>query len=285
MNGDYKPVTALFWMMGAVVSFVAMAIAGREISVEMNTFELMLYRSVIGFMLVFLLLLRSKRGVGQVKTARIMLHLWRNVVHFTGQNLWFFGIATIPLSQLVAIEFTSPIWVALLAALLLGEKMTGKKVVVAIMGFSGVLIVAQPGVQPIEWGHVAGLGAAFGFAMTTINTRKLMRYDSVLAVLFWMTLMQAVFALLLSLPGGIPWPSGAMWPWLTVVGFGGLSAHYCLTSALGLAPASVVAPMEFIRLPIIAIVGMVLYSEPLMLPVFIGGAVILAANLLNLHRR
>lgn len=269
--------------MGAVASFVLMAIAGRAILLEINTFELMLYRSIIGFLVVVLLVSRSKRGFTQIRTSIFGQHFVRNIFHFAGQNLWFFAIAAIPLSQLVALEFTNPLWVAILSPMLLGEVLTRQKILVVVLGFIGVLIVAQPGVEPLTWGHAAGLAAAVGFAMNAILTRKIMRHDSVLNVLFWMTLLQAGFALALSAQGGIPWPNAALWPWLVVVGFTGLSAHFCLTSALSLAPASIVAPMEFVRLPIIAIVGMMLYDEPLLITVFIGGAVILAANLLNLR--
>ncbi len=266
-----------------MASFVLMAIAGRAILQEINTFELMLYRSLIGLAVVVFFIARSQRGFAQIRTGIFGQHITRNIFHFAGQNLWFYAIAMIPLSQLVALEFTSPLWVALLAPLLLGERLTWQKLLVVFLGFIGVLIVARPGVSPITWGHVAGIGAALGFAFNAIFTRKIMRRDGVLTVLFWMTAMQSLFALLLSSQGGIPWPSAQIWPWLVVVGFTGLSAHYCLTSALGLAPASIVAPMEFIRLPIIAIVGMWLYQEPIMATVFIGGAVILVANLLNLR--
>jgi len=283
MEQTARPLLAFYWMMGAVVSFVAMAVAGREISAEMNTFELMLYRSVIGFIIVLLLLGRSKHGFPQIKTRHIGQHLTRNVLHFIAQNMWFYGIAVIPLSQLVALEFTNPIWVVLFAPLMLGEKLTRKKLFIALLGFVGVLIVAQPGVQPISWGHAAGLGAALGFALNNMMTSKIMRKDKVLTVLFWMTSMQLVFAFFLALPGGIPIPGNQVALWLIVVGICGLTAHYCLTMALSLAPASIVAPMDFIRLPIIASVGMVFYSEPLLLPVFIGAGLIIAANILNLR--
>lgn len=166
---------------------------------------------------------------------------------------------------------------------MLGETLTKQKFLVVLLGFVGVLIVARPGVEPIQLGHAAGLAAAVGFALNAILTRKIMRHDSVLTVLFWMTLIQTGFAFALSVQGGIPWPSGTLWPWIIIVGFTGLSAHYCLTTALGLAPASIVAPMEFIRLPVIAVVGMMMYDEPIMATVFIGGAVILTANILNLR--
>jgi len=270
-------------MMGAVASFVLMAVAGRAILKEINTFELMLYRSLIGLTVVLALIALNPRGFALLRTGIIRQHLVRNIFHFTGQNLWFFAIAAIPLSQLVALEFTNPLWVALLAPFLLGESLTKQKFLVVLLGFIGVLIVARPGVEPLEWGHAAGLAAAVGFALNAILTRKIMRHDSVLTVLFWMTLIQTGFSFVLSLQGGIPWPSPALWPWVIIVGLTGLSAHFCLTTALGLAPASVVAPMEFVRLPVIAVVGMLLYQEPIMVTVFIGGGVILLANYLNLR--
>lgn len=280
-----KPFVALAWMLGAAASFSAMAVAGRELSVEMNTFELMLYRSIIGFVIVSALMARSRAGFAQIRTTKMPSHIKRNIFHYVGQNLWFYGVAVIPLSQLVALEFTNPIWVALLAPLMLGEALTRRRVLAAMVGFVGVLIVARPGIAPLEWGHAAGLGAAVGFAMNTIFTKRIMAIDTVLCVLFWMTLMQGVASLLLSLPGGIPIPTAAGWPWIAVVGICGLTAHYSLTSALGAAPATVVAPLEFIRLPVIAFLGMVIYDEPIVIAVFLGAAVIITANFINLGGR
>lgn len=283
MQTESRPLLALAWMLGAAASFSAMAVAGRELSVDMNTFELMLYRSIIGFVVICALIARSRRGFAQVRTTAFKSHLQRNIFHYTGQNLWFYGVAVIPLGQLVALEFTNPIWVALLAPLMLSEALTRKRILAAVIGFIGVLIVARPGYAPLEWGHAAGLGAAVGFAMNTIFTKRIMKVDTVLCVLFWMTLLQALASLVLSLPGGIPALTSASLPWIIVVGIGGLTAHYSLTSALGAAPATIVAPLEFIRLPIVAIIGMVVYAEPILLSVFIGAGVIVAGNLLNLH--
>lgn len=278
-----NPLKAAVWMMGAVASFVAMAVAGREIQVEMNTFELMLYRSAIGFAVVLVLVGRSDRGFAQVRSVHMGLHLKRNLFHYAGQNLWFFALAAIPLSQLVALEFTNPIWVALLAPFLLGERLTRTRAFGALLGFLGVLIVAQPGGAPLGPGHAAALAAAVCFALNTLYTKRIMRRDTVLCVIFWMTLLQGLASLVLSLPGGIPAPSAATAPWLLVVGLTGLTAHYSLTSALGHAAASIVAPMEFIRLPLIALVGMWIYGEPLRLAVFLGAALIIAGNLITLR--
>jgi len=276
------PMRAFAWMLGAVASFSAMAVAGREIAVELNTFELMMYRSAIGFVIVGLLILKSG-GFKQVKSNRLGLHLKRNVFHFTGQNLWFFGITVIPFSQLVALEFTSPIWVILLAPFFLGEAMTKPRIFAAITGFIGVLIVAQPGVITLGAGHAAGAAAAIFFALNVIYTRKISRFEGVLSVLFWMTLMQFAFGLILSLPGGIPVPSADGMKWVIIVAIAGLTAHYCLTTALSLAPATTVAPMEFIRLPVITFIGMMLYDEPFIWAVAIGAVFILAGNFINIR--
>jgi drug/metabolite transporter (DMT)-like permease len=97
-----------------------------------------------------------------------------------------------------------------------------------------------------------------------------------------MTASQAIMGAALGAPGGIPLPSAPVLPWLLIVGVTGLSAHYSLTSALSHAPATLVAPMEFLRLPVIALVGALVYDEPLVAAIFLGAGVILCANLLNL---
>ena len=278
-----QPLKAALWMSGAIVSFVLMAVAGRAVQAELSTFELMFWRSLLGFLIVVAIIKLRTGDLALIRTRHWGLHLIRNVFHFAGQNLWFYALMLIPLSQLVALEFTNPIWVVILAPLFLGERLTGTKLVLTLIGFVGVLIVAQPGVQPLNIGHGAALLAALGFAINLIFTRKIMLHDQVLCVLFWMTLSQGVMALALALGTGFHWPSLAMVPWLAVVAVTGLSAHYSLTSALGLAPATVVGPMEFARLPIIALVGVALYGESLDPMVFLGAAIIFSANFLNLR--
>lgn len=278
-----QPLKAALWMMGAIASFSLMAVAGRTVQAELASYELMFWRSLMG-MVIVLVIIRIRTGnLATIRTQHIGLHVTRNVFHFFGQNMWFYGISVIPLSQLVALEFTMPIWVLLLAPLFLGESLTARKLLVAMLGFIGVLIVAQPGVQPISSGHLAGIAAAIGFAINLIFTRKIMRYDAVLCVLFWMTCSQMIMGLGLSLGMGYTWPSLAMVPWLIILAITGLTAHYSLTSALGLAPAMVVAPMEFARLPIIALVGVFVYAESLDPAVFLGAAVIFTANFWNMR--
>ncbi len=276
---------AALWMTGAIASFSAMAVAGREVSIELDTFELMAYRSLIGVGIV-LAAAGAAGTLHQARTHRIGLHLIRNVFHFTGQNLWFFAIATIPLAQVFALEFSSPIWVALGAPLILNERLSARGLVAVLIGFAGILIVSRPGTAAIGPGQIAAALAAIGFAGSALFTRRLTRTDSITSILFWLAVMQAAMGLALAAADGeMAWPSMAIWPWLCIIGVAGLSAHFCLTTALSLAPASLVMPMDFLRLPAIALVGMALYAEPLDPWTFLGAAVIFVGNWLNLRRR
>jgi drug/metabolite transporter (DMT)-like permease len=278
-----SPVAAAIWMAASFVCFAAMAVAARVVLTRIDTFELMAYRSGIGLVVICGLLLFSRPGFVQIRTTRLGLHTARNLVHFAAQNLWYFGVMVLPLAQLVTLEFTAPLWVALIAPLLLGEALTRTRLLAILLGFLGILIVSRPGVAPLEAGHLAVLGAAMGFATNTIVTRKLSRIDTTLCVLFWMTLTQFVLGILFALPGGFNSFPVHMLPWILVIGISGLLAHYCLTSSLYCAPATVVAPMEFGRLPVMAAVGILLYGEPLEIAVIVGAAVILLGNLINLR--
>ena len=279
---EARPLRAFVWMWGAIASFSLMAVAGREAQAVLHSFELMAWRSAIGLVIVAVVIATTTRGFAQIRTRRPGLHLQRNILHFMGQNAWFWALTMIPLAQLFALEFTSPIWVALLASVLLGEALTRRRLLAVGLGFLGLLIVARPGLEPLNLGHAAALLAALGFACNTIWTKRIMAYDSVLCVLFWMSALQMVFGLVISAPLGMTWPPLTIWPWVVLTALTGLTAHYSLTSALSLAPAGIVAPMEFLRLPMIALVGAMFYGEPLVIWVLVGALVILAGNLINL---
>jgi drug/metabolite transporter (DMT)-like permease len=271
------------WMTGAIASFSLMAVAGREVSSDLDTFELMMYRSLIGAVIVTAIGAATGR-LPQARTGRLRLHVVRNIFHFTGQNLWFFGVAVIPLAQLFAFEFTTPLWVALLAPLALGEAMTRMRAMAVLVGFLGILIVARPGISPLGIGHLAAGLAAIAFAGNVLATKGLSRTEAVWTILFWMTWMQVLFGLVCAgIDGDIALPRMESVKWVVIVGLCGLTAHLSITSALRCAPASIVSPMDFARLPIIAVVAMVLYNEPLEIAVFTGAALILASNLMNIH--
>lgn len=274
---------AALWMTGAIASFTTMALAGRAVSLDHDTFELMLYRSLVG-LAIMIVVIGFRGGPARIGRGHLGLHLVRNISHFTGQNLWFYAITVVPLAQVFALEFSAPLWALVLAPLFLGEAITRNRALAAIVGFIGILVVTQPFSAPLTPGVLAAAGAAIGFAGSAIFTRRLTRTENVLSILFWLTAMQAVFGFIMAgLDGDIALPTAAALPWLVLIGLAGLLAHLCLTSALRLAPAAVVMPVDFVRLPLIAVIGWLFYGEGFEAAVLIGGGLIIAANWINLR--
>ena len=274
--------TAALWMIGAIGSFTLMAIAGRAVSFELDTFEIMTFRSFVGIGIV--LAVAGYAGtLHQVNTSALRLHFVRNLCHFTGQNLWFYAITVIPLAQVFALEFTSPLWVILLSPFFLGERFTWTRGIAGVLGFIGILIVTRPSPDTLSPGLIMAAVAALGFAGTAIATRLLTRTQTITCILFWLTVMQAIFGIIgAGYDGDVAIPSAGSVPWLVAIGCAGLLAHFCLTKALSLAPATVVMPIDFARLPVIAIIGMLVYGEALDLWVLVGAVVIFGGNYLNI---
>ena len=273
---------ATVWMIGAMFSFSLMAVSGRELATNLNTFEIMLFRSIIGFLIVLAIGYFAKT-LAEIKRDRLGLHLFRNLAHFSGQNLWFLAVASIPFSQLFALEFSTPVWVALLAPLFLGEVLTKQRVLAVILGFAGVLIVARPDINQFDFAIVAAVSCAICFAGSMMATKSLTSDQSITCILFWLTLMQLAMGLVATVfTGTIAFPEGINIFWIVIVGIGGLTAHFCITNALALAPAIVVIPLDFMRLPLISVIGFLAYGEAFELPILVGAGVIFIAILLNL---
>ena len=275
---------AALWMTGSIAAFSLMAVGGRSLQAELDTFEIMTYRSLLGLAVVVAVAALSGR-LHAIRARRMPLHLARNAAHFAGQNLWFWALTAIPLAQVFAIEFTSPLWVALAAPLVLGERLTRGRVAAALAGFAGILIVARPFGGGLDPGQAAAALAAVSFAATALLTKLLTRTERLVSIMFWLTATQSVMGLAVALAdGAMAFPSAALVPWMVVVGLAGLGAHLCLTTALSLAPASVVVPIDFARLPVIAVVGMAVYGEALDPWVALGAGLIVGANWINVAR-
>jgi drug/metabolite transporter (DMT)-like permease len=273
---------AAAWMSGAILSFTSMAVAGREVSFQLDTFEIMTYRSLLGFIIVIIVATAFGK-LPEINTNRLGLHFGRNIFHFIGQNLWFFALTLIPFAQLFAFEFSVPVWIAIAAPFFLGEKLTRSRAMTIALGFIGILIVTRPWISGLSWGVIAAAFCAVGFAGSLIFTKQLTKTTSITCIMFWLTAMQLAFGLLCAgYDGDIQLPSLQTLPWVIVISFAGLFAHFCLTNALRVAPALVVTPMDFTRLPIIAIIGMTFYNEALDLWVLVGAVVIFVANYVNI---
>lgn len=268
------------WMLGSMVSFSVMAVAARELTSVMSPFQILLMRNLFGVAFIGLLVARTDPTV--LRSAQPVTQLIRHSVHFIGQVLWIVAIAWLPLAIVFAVEFTSPIWGALTAVLLLGERLSRNRKLAMALGFVGVLIIVRPGFGAFDPAIFAILAAAVSFGITNALTKKLLGTDRPWGILFWMCAVQT----LLCLPFAIPLWAPMTWdqsPAITGVAVAGLSAHYCLTRALAAADAVVVLPMDYARLPMIAVVGLLLYGEPIVPWTFIGAAVVFLGIWLNLR--
>jgi drug/metabolite transporter (DMT)-like permease len=273
---------SIFWMLGAMISFTLMAVSGRELFSSLDTFEIMLYRSLAGILLV-LSFGKYFKTLHQIRVENLSLHFIRNISHFGGQNFWFYAIALIPFSQLFAFEFSTPLFIVFLAPIFLGELLTKEKLIAAAIGFLGIMLVARPDLNTISWALIAAFLLPVCFAATAIATKLLTRKFSLTCILFWLVIMQTVFSLICAgYDFNIRIPAQTDLPFLLIVSVTGLTAHLCMTKAFSLAPVSVVMPIDFVRLPLISMVGFLFYNEVLTWYIILGSALVFVGNYVNI---
>ena len=281
MNQLTPTVRGALWMLGAVFSFALMAIAVRELQRHMGSFEIVFLRSL--GMLAITLAMLPRAGVATIRTTRFQLHLWRNLIHFLGQVLWVYSIGALALATVFAIEFTMPVWTAILAALFLGERLTQPRLVQLGLGLVGVLLILRPGAGSFHPAALAMILGSLCYASSFIFTKRLTSTDNALAVLFWMSVVQTPISLVAAIPDWVT-PVLADAPWIAGIGAGAFTAHYCMTQAMRLVDAMVVVPIDFIRLPLIAVVGALAYGEAFDPLVIAGAAIIFAGTYYSLSR-
>ncbi len=273
---------AALWMGGWLALMVIIAVAGREALRELSVFQLMELRSLIGMFMLWPLV-HAAGGLPAMRTTRLKQHLLRNTVHYAAQYGWMAALLLIPLAQVVAIEFTMPIWAALLALAFLGERLSTAKVLAIVLGLAGVWVIVRPAQTGLNPGQLIALVAAVGFAVSVVLVKAITRTDAAVMVSFWMLVVQSAIGLV---PAVLlwRWPSAVTWGWVTVVAFCGTYSHYCFARAMQHAPATVVVPMDFLRVPLSAAAGWAVYDERVDVYTAAGVVLILAANLLNLRK-
>lgn len=259
----------------SIASFVLMAVAARQLSGHMAPAEILMLRSVGS--LAILVLLRLWLGPDAFSTRRPGLHVARNLIHFVGQYAWVWGIALAPLAVVTAIEFTTPVWVAVLAALLLREHIPPPRRMAIAAGIMGVLVIVRPGGTAFGPAALIVLTGAFCFAASILVVKRLLRTDRVTAVVFYMSVIQLPMGLVAS---AFVWvrPAPGDVPWLAAMGATALSAHYAMGRALALGDASFVLPIDFLRLPLVALTALLLYGERIDAWTMLGAALIFAGN-------
>jgi drug/metabolite transporter (DMT)-like permease len=271
-------------MGGTLLSFSAMAVSIRELSRSgLNIFEILAVRSA-GSLLILLavLVLRPDMRV-HVLPRRMGLNTLRNTVHYASQYAWALSLTMLPLAMVFALEFTMPAWTALLAVWLLHERMTPSRLGVVAFGLIGVLVILRPGLADFNPAAVLVLAAAVGYANTMIATKKLTMTETTFGIIFWMAAMQFPLSLIGSNPQVFLHLHLAQALPMLGVAVAGTTSHYCLSNAFRAGDATLVVPLDFMRIPLIAVVGWAFYGESLDIFVLLGALIIVAGVLWNLR--
>ena len=274
----------VLWMTGTLLSFSLMAVSIRELSRGgLTIFEILAIRSGAVLLVVSLLLLVRPELRAAARPRRMKLNLLRNIVHYVSQFAWASALTMLPLAMVFALEFTMPAWTALLAVWLLSEKMTKSRASVVVLGLVGVLVILRPGIASINPAAFLVLAAAFGYAITMITTKQLTATESTFGIVFWMAVIQFPLSLFGSdLSAFTHFQTHNILPAIGL-GIGGVTSHYCLSNAFRSGDATLVVPLDFMRIPLIAVVGWALYGEPLDIFVLIGALIIIAGVVWNLR--
>jgi drug/metabolite transporter (DMT)-like permease len=274
----------VLWMVGTLLSFSVMAVSIRELARSgFNIFEILAIRS--GGSLVILLALLAVRPDLRVHALprRMGLNTLRNTVHYASQYSWALSLTMLPLAMVFALEFTMPAWTALLAVWLLHERMTLSRLGVVVFGLIGVLVILRPGVANFNPAAFLVLAAAFGYAITMITTKQLTRTETTFGIVFWMAVLQFPLSLIGSDPSVfLHLDIRQAFPLLGLA-IAGLTSHYCLSNAFRAGDATLVVPLDFMRIPLIAVVGWVFYGERLDVFVLLGALIIVGGVLWNLR--
>lgn len=273
----------VLWMVGALLSFCVMAVAIRKLWGPLTIMEIMALRAALGLAIVGVVAVIRPHERRAITMRRLPLHVLRNGIHFGSQYLWALGLVLLPLATVFALEFTMPAWTILLAPFFLAEYMTRSRIGAVILGLVGVLVILRPGIESFQPAALIVLAAALGFGAQNIATKKLTSTESTFAIVFWMNAIQLALALLGSGLFFLGKIGVDLLPAVAGLGAAGVFAHFCLSNAFRAGDASVVVPLDFLRIPLIAVIGWWLYAEPLDVFVFAGAGLIISGILWNLR--
>lgn len=265
-------VIAIALMVGAMVLFSAGHGLVRFASDELHSFQIGFLRSVFGLIFLLPIILKGW-DFSDLRVKRPKLHIIRGALSAMNTLAWFTAIAIMPLGEAVALNFTSPLFATLLAAIFLGEAVRARRWTATIVGFIGVLIVVRPGGETVQLGAILALGSALSIAVNVLLIRVMSQEDSTRAIVTTFNLAIVFFTLI---PAMVvwTWPSPLMWAVTFAVGVTTTVAHLMLTKAMSLAEASAIVPLEFIRLPLAVLIGFVWFSEILDVWTILGATII-----------
>lgn len=271
--------SVIIWMTGALVSFMASAVAVREISASLNIFEIGIVRTGGGLIILVLAILAMPRLRKRLDPASLPAHIPRNLAHALGGMVWTLAITLLPLATVFSLEFTAPAWAAILAFVILGERVSQRAMLGIAVNLIGVIIILRPSLTSFDLVSLLPLGAAFCFALSVVLTRRLALQDGVFPILFWMMVIQlplyaAGWLAIPLVPSTSNLSHGLTGQFCVVLAVAGLCSQLCLSQALRVADTVQVVTLDFFRIPLIALIGWSFYNEPADVWVLVGSLVI-----------
>jgi drug/metabolite transporter (DMT)-like permease len=266
---------ATILMIGALFMFTVMGIFIRLSAADLPVIEVVFFRNALAVAL--LLPLAAHRGWSCLRMKRPPLFFLRALVNAGGMFAGFTAITLIPLSEMTALSFTSPLFITVGAVLFLGEVIRARRIAALAVGLIGTLIILKPGLTEVSPGALLALGSALSIAMASLIVKKLTATETPEAIVTWMVIMQTPIALIPSIAVW-QWPSTTEWGCLWGMALSGTVAHLCFTRAYRLVDITALQPLEFIKLPFAVLLAWVIFDELPGLWTWIGGAVIFAAT-------
>ena len=242
-----------------VLSFAAMVICVRLLADAISSVEQVFLRSVFG--LVFMLAVMTRRGgLPRIRTNRLGMHFTRTVLTYLGVATWFYALTRMELAEAVAIHFTLPLFGIVLAIIFLKEQVTVDRWIATFVGFAGALVIIRPGMVELEFVAFVVLFSAAAYGAGDVALKKLSETESSALIVLVLNLFMVPMSLVPALFDWT-WPRWGDVPVILLLGLTGVAAHYCLARSMALADASVVIPMEFLRLPVLGAAGYWLFDE------------------------
>ena len=272
-----ETVVAIAWMV--VASFVAVTTHGmiRHVGTTgMHPFQITFFYNLFTIAIIVPLVVRG--GTGILRTRRHGVLFIRAVLHLSSMLLFFYGLTLVPLATASALTFLAPLFAVLLAALILKEGFTPRRVIALVMGFSGMLIIVRPDPASLDEGALVLIGAALLWGAVLIVIKVLSRTESSSTITVWMALMMAPLALLPAIPF---WTTPTLYDlaWLALAGLLGGFAQWAMTQALKTGSTNAVMPIDFLRLVWSALIGLAIFEEIPDIFTWVGGAVIFGSSI------
>ena len=268
-------------MMGSTVMFASMHAAIRHMSAELSPLQIAFFRSFFG--LVVFMPLAIKTRFGFMHTNRLGMHVVRAVLNVVSMLMFFSALAITPIARVTALSFTSPLFMAVISVLILGEVMRVRRWAATILGFVGAIIIIRPGIAEIDTGSMLVLGSALSWAVCMAFIKILGRTDSSMTITGYATLLMAILSLGPALMVW-KWPEPHAWLWLMFIGVIGTFGQLAVAEALRQADATAVMPFDFLKLIWATLFGFVLFSELPDTFTWIGADVIVSSSMYIVYR-